>query len=324
MARPLRIEYPGAFYHVMHRGNAGADIFGSDRDREKFLEYICKAVERYEIKIHTYCLMTNHYHLLTETPHPNLSQAIKWINVSYAAYFNRKRRRCGHLFQGRFKAVLIDADEYLKHLSRYIHLNPVRARMVDLCRDYPWSSYPVFGGYANATDWLDTRWLLSLFGENQAKAKNRYRDFVESAQNEKIENPSRDIVGGFILGNADFVEWIKQNYLNKDSEIKEKPQLRSLKPRLTPDDLMLVICCEFGCTREAILQKGKKGNLARDLAIYFSREMTGESGVALGHYFGGISGAGITVRYKYIANKIEKDRKLKRRVMKIRKKIINI
>ena len=324
MARPLRIEYPGAFYHVMHRGNAGADIFESDRDREKFLEYICKAVERYEIKIHTYCLMTNHYHLLTETPHPNLSQAIKWINVSYAAYFNRKRRRCGHLFQGRFKAILIDADEYLKHLSRYIHLNPVRARMVDLCKDYPWSSYPAFSGYAKVPEWLDTRWLLSIFGENQAKAKKRYRDFVESVQNEKIENPSKDIVGGVILGGADFVKWIKQNYLKKDSEIKEKPQLRSLKPRLIPDDLIPVICCEFGCARETILQKGKKRNLARDLAIYFSREMTGESGVALGRYFGGISGAGISVRYNHIENKIATDLKLKTRVNKIRKKIINI
>lgn len=324
MARPLRIEYPGAFYHVMHRGNAGAEIFESDRDREKFLEYICKAVERYEIKIHTYCLMNNHYHLLTETPHPNLSQAIKWINVSYAAYFNRKRRRCGHLFQGRFKAIVIDADEYLKHLSRYIHLNPVRARMVNLCKDHPWSSYPVFGGYAKAPEWLDTHWLLSLFGENRAKAKKRYRDFVESVQNEKIENPAKDIIGGAILGGADFVKWIKQDYLKMDSDVKEKPQLRSLKPRLTPEDLIPVICREFGCAREAILKKGKKGNRARDLAIYFSREMTGESGVALGHYFGGISGAGITVRYKYIANKIETDRKLKRRAMKIRKKISNI
>ena len=324
MARPLRIEYPGAFYHVMHRGNAGAEIFESDRDREKFLEYICKAVERYEIKIHTYCLMNNHYHLLTETPHPNLSQAIKWINVSYAAYFNRKRRRCGHLFQGRFKAIVIDADEYLKHLSRYIHLNPVRARMVDLCKDHPWSSYPVFGGYAKAPEWLDTHWLLSLFGENRAKAKKRYRDFVESVQNEKIENPAKDIIGGAILGGADFVKWIKQEYLEMDSEVKEKPQLRSLKPRLTPEDFIPVICREFGCAREAILKKGKKGNRARDLAIYFSREMTGESGVALGHYFGGISGAGITVRYKYIANKIETDRKLKRQTMKIRKKISNI
>ena len=98
MARPLRIEYPGAFYHVMHRGNAGSDIFKSIRDREKFLEYIGKAVERYDLKVHTYCLMTNHYHLLIETPYPNLSQAIKWINVGYVAYFNRKRKRSGHLF----------------------------------------------------------------------------------------------------------------------------------------------------------------------------------------------------------------------------------
>jgi len=128
MARPLRIEYPGAFYHVMHRGNAKSNIFLSDRDREKFFEYLDSSVERFELKIHTYCLMTNHYHLIVETPQPNLSQAIKWINVSYAAYFNRKRQRSGHLFQGRFKAIVVDADAYLKHLSRYIHLNPIRAK----------------------------------------------------------------------------------------------------------------------------------------------------------------------------------------------------
>jgi len=127
LARPLRIEYPGAFYHVMHRGNGGSDIFKSIRDREKLFEYFGKAVERYNLKIHTYCLMTNHYHLLIETPQPNLSQALRWINGSYAMYFNRKRGRSGHLFQGRFKAILVDADEYLKHLSRYIHLNPIRA-----------------------------------------------------------------------------------------------------------------------------------------------------------------------------------------------------
>ena len=99
MARPIRIEFPGAFYHVINRGNAGTDVFKSDRDREKFLEYVGKAAKRYEIKVHTYCLMTTHYHILVETPHANLSQAIKWINVSYAVYFNRKRRRFGHLFQ---------------------------------------------------------------------------------------------------------------------------------------------------------------------------------------------------------------------------------
>lgn len=223
MARALRIEYPDAFYHVMHRGNAGSDIFISQRDREIFFEYLGKAVERYELKIHTYCLMTNHYHLLIETPQANLSQATKWINVSYAAYSNRKRRRSGHLFQGRYKAILVDADEYLTHLSRYIHLNPIRARMVDHLKDYQWSSYPVFGGYSKAPEWLEIRWLLSLFGKDHKQAKRRCRSFVESVQNEKIADPSSDIVGGFILGGADFVNWIKDRFLNKDLQEKEIP-----------------------------------------------------------------------------------------------------
>jgi REP element-mobilizing transposase RayT len=321
MARPLRIEYPGAFYHVMHRGNAGSDIFKSIRDREKFLEYIGKAVERYDLKVHTYCLMTNHYHLLIETPHPNLSQAIKWINVGYVAYFNRKQRRSGHLFQGRFKAVVVDADEYLKHLSRYIHLNPVRARIVEHCKDYPWSSYPVFGGYEKAPEWLETDWLLSLFGQNREKAMERYREFVESIQNEEIENPSKDIVSGIILGGTEFINWIKRNFLSEAPDNKEKPQLKSLKPGLTFEDLMPAICNEFACSHEVITQKGKKGNLARDIAIFLSREMTGESGVDLGRHFG-ISGAGITVRYGIIAEKIKKERKLNRQVSRIKKAII--
>lgn len=324
MARPLRIEYAGAFYHVMHRGNAGEDLFKSDRDREALLEYFCKAVERYAIKVHTYCLMTNHYHLLIETPQANLSQAIKWINVSYAAYFNRKRRRRGHLFQGRFKAVLVDADEYLKHLSRYIHLNPVRAGLVAQCRDYPWSSYPVFSGYKKRPEWLEAQWLLSLFSNDKNESKKRYRDFVETVQNQEIEDPSKDIVSGVILGGADFVNWIRQEILTKHADIKEKPQLRSLKPRHAAEGLVSVVCEEFGCGRDAILIKGKKRNLARDVAIYLSREMTGESGVALGHYFGGISGAGIAVRHRHITDKMKTDRKLRRRVNRIRRKIINI
>lgn len=323
MARPLRIEYPGAFYHVMHRGNGGMDIFKSDRDREKFLEYLGKAVNRYGIKVHSYCLMTTHYHLLIETPQPNLSQAIKWINVSYVAYYNRIRKRSGHLFQGRFKAVVIDADEYLQHLSRYIHLNPIRAGLVEHCKDYPWSSYPVFGGYAKAPEWLETEWLLSLFKRSgNKKAVGGYRDFVESVQSGKIENPSRDTVGGVILGGTEFINWIKRYFLSKDPDIKEKPELKGLKPGVTFDDLIPAICNEYACTREIILQKGKKGNLARDVAIYLSREMTGESGVALGRYFG-ISGAGVTVRHGITAEEIKKDRKLNRQINRIKKAIIN-
>ena len=117
MARPLRIEYPGAFYHVMNRGNAGQDLFRTKRDWERFLECLETAVERFSLKIHAYCLMTTHYHLLVETMDANLSRAVQWINVSFAAYFNRKRNRQGHLFQGRFRSILVEAEEYLKELS---------------------------------------------------------------------------------------------------------------------------------------------------------------------------------------------------------------
>jgi REP element-mobilizing transposase RayT len=119
---PYESKYPGAFYHVMNRGNTGMALFRSEGDRERFLEYVGHAVTRYDIKVHNYCLMSTHYHFLIETPQANLSQAVKWINVAYSVYFNRKRRRVGHLFQGRFKAVLVEADEYLKQLSRYIHI----------------------------------------------------------------------------------------------------------------------------------------------------------------------------------------------------------
>lgn len=161
MARPLRVEYPGAYYHVINRGNAGENIFHSTRDREKFLEYLEKAVERFSIIIHTYCLMTNHYHLLIETAQANLSLAMQWLNVSYAAYYNKKRQRSGHLFQGRFKSVLVEADEYL---------NPVKAGMVNSPGEFSWSSYPAFIGKIKTPDWLETGWLLAAFGRKKKEA----------------------------------------------------------------------------------------------------------------------------------------------------------
>ena len=323
MARPLRIEYPGAFYHVIHLGNAGERIFRSKRDREKFLENVAKAVERFRIKVHTYCLMTNHYHFLVETPEANLSRAVQWINVSYAAYFNRKRDRIGHLFQGRFKSILVDADEYLKHLSRYLHLNPLRANMVEELLSYPWSSYPAFAGKVKAPDWLETDWLLSLFGESRKRACTAYRKFVEGVDPTKVEDPAKDIVGGFILGSVSFVNWVKETYLSKRSAEKEIPQLKELQPRVTPNDVAAAVSDEFGCDIEMIVQKGRKRNTARDVAIYLARELTGMSGITLGGYFGNISGAGVTVRYTHVAKVLSRNRRLKGRINRIKKRIMN-
>ena len=323
MARPLRVEYPGAFYHVINRGNAGEDVFKSLRDREKFLEYLEAASLRFSIRIHTFCLMTNHYHLLVETPNANLSRAIQWINVSYAIYFNIKRQRRGHLFQGRFKSLLVDADEYLKHLSRYIHLNPVRAKMVESASQYQWSSYPFFIGKLKMPAWFCGDWLLSQFGRRLREARTNYQAFVEEADPWTLENPGQSPVGGFILGGLDFVNWVKETFLSSEQANKEKPQLTALKPGVDLRDIVSVAGDMFGVGTERILAKGKKKNLARDVAIYLSRNLTRLSGNELGQNFGNVSGAAIAMRHRAVAEQIRKDKKLKSQIKRLENRILN-
>jgi len=154
MTRPLRIVYPGAFYHITSRGNEKKDIYKSDRDRKKFLAYLESATERYGARIHVYCLMSNHYHLLMETPDGNLSEIMRHINGAYTNYYNVKRVRSGHLFQGRYRALLVEVDEYAEELSRYIHLNPVKAGIAKKPENYIWSSYQDYIGTRKPQQWL--------------------------------------------------------------------------------------------------------------------------------------------------------------------------
>lgn len=323
MARPLRVEYSGAVYHIINRGNAGEKIYRSSRDREKFLYYLKKAVERFSIKIHTYCLMGNHFHILLETQHPNLSKSVQWINASYAGYFNRKYKRNGHLFQGRFKSILVEADTYLKQLSRYIHLNPVRAGLVDQPTNYDWSSYKAFIGKEIAPKWLETNWLLSQFGRKRKEAISHYKGFVETVDAKKLQNPEKELTGGFILGTPDFINWVKESFLSKRAADNEIPQLRQLKPTIKIEMIVEAVCVEFNRDRAFVLNKGRKRNIARDTAIYLARDLTGESGKVLGKYFGKISGAAITRRCNHMSKLVEINKKLRKRVNRLKEKIVN-
>ena len=157
----------------MSRGNEQKDVFKSQKDRERFLSYLESAVLRYGAVIHAYCLMSNHYHLLVETPSGNLSQIMKHINGAYTNYFNIKRKRSGHLFQGRYKAILIEADEYAQELSRYIHLNPVRVGMVSRPEEYQWSSYSDYIGQRKAPDWLKRELIIGYFGKIISEAESK-------------------------------------------------------------------------------------------------------------------------------------------------------
>ena len=323
MARPLRVEYPGAYYHVINRGNAGEVIFKNDRDKEKFLEYLAIAVERFSVVIHSYCLMSNHFHLLLQTPEANLSKAIQWLNVSYAIYFNRKRQRQGHLFQGRFKAILIDADEYLVQLSRYIHLNPVQSNMVAKPAEYFWSSYPVFIGKRKKPDWLTTGEVLGHFGKKKNTAIKHYKNFVEELNVSVSEDPHKAIFGGFILGNTSFIKWVQNTFLASQENIGEIPQLRKLKAQISSAEILQAVCMEYKCEQEQIVTKGRHHSQERGVGIYLARDLSGLTGKELGTIFG-VSGAAITLRYKQFSKEIITNTKLRKRVRKIKKRILNV
>ena len=163
MARPLRIEYSGAYYHVTSRGNERKAIFRDDRDRERLLELLARAVKDFHLRLHGYVLMSNHYHLLVETPRGGLSRALRYLNGVYTQAFNRRHRRVGHLFQGRYKAILVDKDAYLLELSRYIHLNPLRVELVkDLkeLENYPYCGHGTILG-TPARQWQDCESVLA-------------------------------------------------------------------------------------------------------------------------------------------------------------------
>jgi REP element-mobilizing transposase RayT len=203
MARPLRIEFPGAVYHVTSRGNARQDIVRDDRDRTQFLTLLAHVIERYGWLCYAYCLMDNHYHLLLETPQPTLSLGMRQLNGRYTQAFNRRHRQVGHLFQGRFTAILVEKEAHLLELCRYVVLNPVRAKMVTHPRLWAWSSYRSTAGELIGPPWLATDWVLGQFGPRQREAHRRYRAFV--AEGRGAPRPWEQVQGQIYLGSEDFI-----------------------------------------------------------------------------------------------------------------------
>ena len=166
MARPLRIEFPGAIYHITSRGNCRADVYLEAQDRSMFLDLLGKVCERFNWCCHAWCLMTNHYHLVIETRDANLAKGVRHLNGVYTQTFNRKHGRVGHVFQGRYEAILVDKDTYLLEVVRYVLLNPVRAGIVTTAGQYPWSSYRAMIDKIGAPGWLAKDWVLSQFAQH--------------------------------------------------------------------------------------------------------------------------------------------------------------
>lgn len=242
MARPLRLEFPGAIYHITSRGNARLPIFEDDQDRQRFLFILQEVVKRFNWLCHAYCLMDNHYHLVVETVDGNLSQGMRHFNGVYTQDFNRRHNRTGHVFQGRYKSILVERDSYLLELCRYVVLNPVRAGEVSQPGEYPWSSYRATAGLGKGAPFLSADWVLGQFGETRSEAQKRYRGFVLDGMGgpslwEKLRAPS-------ILGTEGFIEKIKPALEDK-FHLREFPR----RERLV-----------FRPSLERLLEKGQRKN----------------------------------------------------------------
>lgn len=270
MGRPLRITYAGAYYHVTSRGNERKDIFKSRRDREQFLSYLESSVTRYGAIIHAYCLMTNHYHLLLETPEGNLPEIMRHINGAYTNYYNTKRKRAGHLFQGRYKAILIEADEYLMELTRYIHLNPVRGGLSEKPEAHPWSSYQDYIGSRPAPVWLRTNMVMERFGDSK-----RYRQFVEEMLGKEYESPLQAAVASTLLGSEPFVQEIMATHLDGKQVERDVPAIRELSKSRKIEMIIENVRGVFGDT-----------SLGQKAGIYLAHRHSGARLKELGAYFG--------------------------------------
>ena len=226
MARPLRIEYAGALYHVTSRGNAQENIYRNDADRMQFYNVLAEVCDRFNWVIHAYCLMDNHYHLLVETPEQNLSKGMRHLNGVYTQRFNQYHARVGHVFQGRYKAILVQKESYLLELARYIVLNPVRARMVRTSRDWPWSSYRATTGQISVPEWLYVDWVLSAFAKQKKTAITRYKAFVAEGKNQP--SPWMQLKNQIFLGTDKFVDDM-QRKISSETTLSEIPAIQKRK-----------------------------------------------------------------------------------------------
>lgn len=320
MARPLRIEYEGAVYHVTARGNERKKIFFSKTDYNKFIQYLTEAKNKFNINLHCYVLMNNHYHLIVETPDANLSRAMHYINGSFTTYINIKRKRSGHLFQGRYKSIIVDKDNYLLELSRYIHLNPVRAKMVEKPEDYYYSSYSSYIS-RKKDNILNKGLVLDLVTRRDGNASDEYNRFVEAAIGVELDDPMKDVYGGTMLGGVRFIKEtlrrIKEDYHRKD----EVSNRKALRANYEIDEVVTAISNHFKLSYANIVNA--RPSEQRSIAIYLTKERTVATNREIGEIFSGLTHSAVAKIYRKMIKDMRGDKKLRRKIIQIQKTLDN-
>jgi len=331
MARPLRIEYPGAWYHVTCRGNEKRNIFRDDADRAKWLETLSGNLKLYRIELHSYVVMQTHFHLLLMTPEGNLRKFMQRFNTTYTVYFNRRHRRSGHLFQGRYKAILIEKDEYFVELSRYIHLNPVRIKKYSqlgieekrrILKGYAWSSYAGYTHLRKRQSLVNYSEILDMAGGGDSfGGRRKYEQFVmDGVMKDMNITFWKGVRGQAVLGSDEFVDWIYDRFLSKKKvDRRELTGIKDLQTGpATVEEIARAVSREFGVEEEG-LHRPRGVPQARSILmelcrVHLSRRM---SFAEMGRRLGGISVSAISQNKKRLEESLGKDSHLHERFQRL-------
>jgi putative transposase len=324
MARALRVEFQGAIYHVTARGNERRAIYRNDRDCARFLETVSKNVQAHHIRLYAYVLMGNHYHLLLETPRANLVAFMQQLNGAYTTCFNLKHRRSGHLFGGRYKAKLVEGDEYLLKLTRYVHLNPVKIKRVrtlpleqrrKIVGGYRWSSYRGYAGLARKESWVDYGPLCELVSRGGGRKALEYRRYVEEGLAEDDAEMGEALArSSKAVGLEGFCRWVEGRYqalVDRQGQPLDAAMRRVEMPA-SPAEILKAVANEFG-VEQSELMKRRSASDARLVAMKVLREEAGLTQRAVAVRLGLRDGSTISRKLSELSVRMKKQRRLRKR-----------
>ena len=315
MSRPLRIEFPDAWYHVMNRGRRAEKIFIDSTDYQVFVELLKETAETWNVKVAAYCLISNHYHILLKTPEANISRSMRHLNGMYTQRFNRRHRIDGPLFRGRYKSIVVGADPYLLQLVRYIHKNPVKAGLVEKPGQYAWSSHKGYLSVAGKWDWLYKDFILSLLSPKKQDWLKLYKAFMSKEDAQSVDR----IVAGkkwpAMIGTDEFIDWVKGKYYSgrRDEDVPEARQL-------IPEQAKIIgaVCRYYGIDGSE-LYKSQRGifNEPKNVCIYLMRRLRRDRLKQIGEQFQMEKYSSVSSVIERMKKELNKDRKLKTRMREI-------
>lgn len=319
MSRPIRIAFPGAWYHVMNRGRRSENIYLDKLDYKAFVELLQETSDAWNIRIAAYCLMPNHYHMLVNTPEGNISRAMRHINGVYTQRFNRRHHLDGQLFRGRYKSIIVNGDSYLLELVRYIHRNPLKAGIVDDLKAYLWSSHKAYLSVAQKWDWLHKGFILDMLTDDKKSQVREYRSFVAVDNDKDLEDAMDSRKWPSMLGPQEFIDWVKATY-KVITGSDDMPQIRELYP--DTDKIISIVSASYEVTRKNLFTS-KRGtfNEPRCAAIYLLRRIRRDRLKAIGKIFNLEKNSSVSSVIERMKMRIQNNREIKMRIQKIEDEI---